>query len=97
MAVVIDWKLVSEKDRWKLNRLKVKEKIIKKKYSQLIVWSKIHYISSKETWYRLYEWKILEFLNNDQVKVLVMSRYIHDSNDLIEQIVDKNRLSLDKK
>lgn len=97
MAIQINWKLVSDRERLKMNRKKTSTKIIKTKKWELIIWSKIYYIWTSADQYRLYEWNIVKFKDNWLVEVKVMSRKIDDKKIWLTKIVKKSILKLNTK
>jgi len=76
---------------WWINRF-----LKKKKVKELKIGSKIHYLWNKLEWYKLYEWLVLEILEDEKLKVSVMSKNINDSDDFFERIVDKKIVKIDK-
>lgn len=90
MAIKINWKILSEKDRKKV----VKIKTTKSKKLKFNIWTKIYFIWRPEFWRKLYEWKIIEFLENDLVKVKAIAR---KSKEFEIIILSKKKLNLDIK
>lgn len=94
MAVQINWQLVTEKERKKINKRNLKNTSQKLKVNEMWIGSFIYYISDQTDNYRMYEWKILEFLKDDFVKISVKSRYVGDSDESQIKVIKKNRLRL---
>lgn len=71
----IDWKqtLVTDRERKKLQRRKVKPLKKKVKLNSFRVWSLIYFIADSNDDFRMYEWKIIEELCNNRFKVKVLA------------------------
>lgn len=77
MAVIIDWKVVQNKNTKKKKTKKELNKTIDK-----IVWMKASYVWEKEDWYRLFRWVVEKSLWNWKYELSLSSQRITDEPHL---------------
>lgn len=88
MAIKINWRIISEKERKKSLNQKMKPK--KKVSSNIITtWSKIFFVSRD---LKLFVWKVIDDLWDDELITEVVDQNVNTSYDV--QIIKKRRKDL---